>query len=600
MAISKRLWFGAAVATAVVGTVVGVRRCDPIPIEPPTDFSYAVHLKPRVFVMHAPLVPAPSKTLRITIAPDIDAPAMVQRAVAQLRTSPADAPSETECPAGAANTFVCEIQLDASEGERIYSGFVELASGERIASRGQYRFTVASTLAANTKVAVRVPVQAVSAVSAAYRIDTALVREDAASYTSTQFLEDAHAGIFQGILADPTYRWRDVHLGFWLYTRPGMVSSYYSGLDTRCGKNPWPGDANLPSALGDIEVVGVLHRRTTASDGIEGTNAAPASVAFRDCAGTTVRTPRIGSFSASGGLAESPGILKHEFGHAAFGLGDEYREDEASRNVVPATVAVLPTSGCCCRNDGGVGVGVGTTPRPGAVTPGGGTVGGGETPGGPGGPVVDTKTCMTSSGQLQASPALGTEQLPSCTGFTFPASCGIGPDGGCPSLRGECVRSSSWLSLNAPADARPRPNVFESQVACEKGKISAADHPAIENAAASLGTCRQLCGPGNATCPCEPSAEYWIVDIDPSVPVVRNDAMGRMTSALERHGGTCQWCVETTLCVRWHRARGDTPEAAWSTCSAPPKNATGFEALWRALVEWIGRIIAAILNLFRF
>ena len=135
--------------------------------------------------------------------------------------------------------------------------------------------------------------------------------------------------------------------------------------------------------------------------------------------------------------------------------------------------------------------------RRGGVTPGGGTVGGGGIPGGPGGPLVDTKTCMTSSGQLQASPALGTEQLPSCTDFTFPQSCGIGPDGGCPSLRGDCVRASAWLSANAPADAKPRPNVFESLVACEKGKLSAADHPAIENAAASLGTCRQLCGPGD-------------------------------------------------------------------------------------------------------
>ena len=49
-----------------------------------------------------------------------------------------------------------------------------------------------------------------------------------------------------------------------------MVSSYYSGLDTRCGKNPWPGDANLPGDLGDIEVVGVLHRRTTTERGHRG------------------------------------------------------------------------------------------------------------------------------------------------------------------------------------------------------------------------------------------------------------------------------------------------------------------------------------------
>ena len=590
----------AVAATTAVGLVLGVRQCDPIRIEPPTDFSYAEHLKPRVFVMHEPLVPAPSSVLRITIAPEIDAPATVKRAVAQLRTSPVASPTETECAGSAANTFVCEITLDSSEGERIYSGFVETASGERIASRGQYRFTVASALAANIVVPVRVPVQAVGAVPEAYRVDTALVKEDAAGFTQSQFFTDAHAGIFQGILADPTYRWRDVHLGFWLYTRPGMVSSYYSGLDTRCGKNPWPGDANLPSALAGIEVVGVLHRRTATSEGIEGANTAPASVGFRDCAGATVRTPRIGSFSATGGLAESPGILKHEFGHAAFGLGDEYREDEASRNVVPASVSLQPAASCCCRNGGGTGV----VPIPGG---GGATVGGtadGGAAGGPRGTGLNVvMTCLTSSGKTgpfaasgEPAPCVDDAQNP----FNFPATCGIGPDGGCPKLRGDCVQAAAWLGMDPPADARPRPNVFKSQVECEKGKLSAADHPAIENATASLGTCRQLCGPGIGACPCEASAENWIVDIDPSVPVVRNDAMGRMTSALERHGGTCQWCVETALCVRWHRARGDTPEAAWSTCSAPPKGATGFEALWRALVEWVRQIIAAILNVFRF
>ena len=367
MALGKRFWFGAAVATAVVGTAIGVRRCDPIPIEPPTDFSYAVHLTPRVFVMHEPLVPAPSKVLHITIAPDIDAPANIKRAVAQLRVTPNAMASETQCAPGAGNTFVCEITLDASEGERIYSGFVELASGERVASRGQYRFTVASELPANAMLPVRVPVQPVSAVPDAYRVDVALVREDVASFTQTQFLADAHAGVFQGILADPTYRSRDVHLGFWLYTRPGMVSSYYSGLDTRCGKNPWPADTSLPSALAAIEVVGVLHRRTATSEGIEGANTAPASVGFRDCAGTTVRTPRIESFSATGGLAESPGILKHEFGHAAFGLGDEYREDQSTRNVVQAPLPIQPQPGCCCSDAGG---GVVTVPDPGGGNPG--------------------------------------------------------------------------------------------------------------------------------------------------------------------------------------------------------------------------------------
>lgn len=597
----RRAWTLAAVATTAVVAILGVRRCDPLPLQPSADFSYAVHVRPRVFVMHAPLVPPPSSTLRVTLAPDVDSGVTVTRAVAQFRMAASSGIAETQCTAGTGATFICDIALDATEGERIYSGYIELASGERIASRGEYRFTVATTLPADQLLAVRVPVQPLSAVTESYRVDTALVRDETvAAFTSAQFLADAHAGIFDGVLADPTYRWRDLHLGFWVYPRAGTVSSYYSGLDTRCGKNPWPGDAVLPAALGPVEVVGVLHRRTTTDNGIEGSNAAPASVTFRDCAGRTVRTPHIGSFSASGGLAQSPGIFKHEFGHAAFGLGDEYREDQATRDVNPAAVT-MAAAGCCCRNDSGGGSGGGGI----VIVPGGGTTGGGTGGGGGGGgsvgpPTVATMTCLVSTGQRQTSPALGTAQLPSCSGFSFPAACGIGPDGGCPSVRGDCVQLSAWLGGNAPTSAQPRPNVFASQSECEASRQSAADHPAIESAAASLGICRRLCEPGGAPCPCEASATYWFVDIDPSSPSARDDAMGRMMVALERHGGTCQWCVETALCVRWHRARGDSPEQAWTSCASPPKNATMLEALWRALLAWLRQLIAGILNIFVF
>ena len=112
--------------------------------------------------------------------------------------------------------------------------------------------------------------------------------------------------------------------------------------------------------------------------------------------------------------------------------------------------------------------------------------------------------------------------------------------------------------------------------------------------AASLGACRQLCGPTIAACPCEPGTEYWIVDIDPSVSTVRTDAMANVTAALEWHGGTCLWCVETTLCVRWQRSLNDSAETAWSKCSAPPKEATRWEAALSALAEWLNTLIQRI------
>jgi len=70
--------------------------------------------------------------------------------------------------------------------------------------------------------------------------------------------------------------------------------------------------------------------------------------------------------------------------------------------------------------------------------------------------------------------------------------------------------------------------------------------------------------------------------------------MAAVANPASLHGGTCIWCVETTLCVRWQRALGDSPQKAWDTCQAPPKSATGFERAWQALVAWIAQILTSI------
>ena len=59
----------------------------------------------------------------------------------------------------------------------------------------------------------------------------------------------------------------------------------------------------------------------------------------------------------------------------------------------------------------------------------------------------------------------------------------------------------------------------------------------------------------------------------------------------ERHGGTCAWCVETSLCVRWQRALGNSVDSAHSYCDAPPLNAAEAErqsvTLAAAILAWV-------------
>jgi hypothetical protein len=84
---------------------------------------------------------------------------------------------------------------------------------------------------------------------------------------------------------------------------------------------------------------------------------------FRDCAGNAARRTGLRTFSVSTGIGQSPFIAKHEFGHAAFELGDEYTEANSTRNVAPAPAPGPTDSNCCCSipDDGtGIGTGIGT------------------------------------------------------------------------------------------------------------------------------------------------------------------------------------------------------------------------------------------------
>jgi hypothetical protein len=566
-------------------------RCD-LPVTAFTSFSYIPHQRPRVFVSHHPIRALPGQSVTIRLAPDLRAEdGAVSRAVAGLRRGSGAAREEQTCSSQTDGTFTCAFTLPAGDADFIYDGHLELASGTRVNARASYLFTATSAFGSNRLITLREPVVEVRDLQPSYRVDTAWVRDPMRSatgadqYAENQFSADIETSVYNGILHDTVYRWRDDQLGFYLYSDPGFTSSYYSGFDTRCGQNPWPSETAFRSALNNMETVGVLHRYSGIS-GLEGTVAStppPTATTFRDCAGFAVKQPGLHTFSVTGGATQTAGIAKHEFGHAAFSLGDEYTESDATRNVPAAPTSPLTDTSCCCGSGSGSG---GTTPGGGTTVPGGGVV---VVPGGGG-----SVQCIRPGGGLGPGGFGGTVSVPTCTTpSSLPMWCGATPQGGCPKLSLDCVQLRMWLGQTPPASFdTARPNVFTSQAACEDGRARALVHPGVEDRDRSLGECRELCGPTTSPCPCG-QPEAWIVNTNPQVApspgMTRPDSMASVTA--ERHGGTCAWCVETSLCVRWQRARGDTVEASWNHCNAPPENAAELErqsvTLARAIIEWI-------------
>jgi hypothetical protein len=186
--------------------------------------------------------------------------------------------------------------------------------------------------------------------------------------------------------------------------------------------------------------------------------------------------------------------------------------------------------------------------------------------------------------------------LPTCsatnTGF-LGANCGARPEGGCPLLAGLCVSQTAWLGSAPPVVSTGRPNVFRNEQICTESVAQARTHPGVEDPARSIGTCRELCGLNTAPCPCSGEDQAWIVDNNPlTAPTNPRDAMASVSAAGERHGGTCAWCVETSLCVRWQRALGDDSQKAWETCQAP--------GLVQALASAVGQIIDSLSRLIVF
>ncbi len=544
-----------------------------------TVFDYATHDTPRVSVLHVPVYPDVGDTVTFNATAEAAADASLTTIGVQRLNGNGTVIEELDCSVSGPEA-VCQFAAD-QELDVFYRAYVTDDRKRRRYSPGTYRFRYGHAEADDlARLPLRVPQIPNSNLDEDYRIDVLLVRDpsEPGQYAADTFFDDLTTFVNEGVLGDPVYRWRDNQIGFFLTNRPGRTASFYDGVTTACGQDPWLGADDIPEA-GGMEVIGVLHRRSSQGQG----SVLDPGVDFRDCAGFYQSDADVGTFSVRTGTAGSPVIGKHEFGHAAFGLGDEYFETDATRRV-QADLAQANVAECCCQCD-----------TPGIVT----VDGGGDLQGDASGAQAECNI-VTGIACFGNALAFGSGSLESCADFSLESSlaCWREPQDRCPPLTSTCVRETAWLGNLPPpsyVDEQTgetkiidpkRHNVFPTEDACEAARVSAEQHPGVENEDLRLAACRQLCGPEiDVACPCGTIAA-WITDaIAEPVSAPHDDAMAGVTTPLPLHGGTCAWCVETSLCVRWQSAHADDfdPVEIWKACSNPPKWTRHFNNL----VEYI-------------
>ncbi|MDX1502173.1 MAG: hypothetical protein R3325_07405 [Thermoanaerobaculia bacterium] len=507
---------------------------------PPPAFDYDARTAPRIWVKHSPLNPSPGQEIVFTAVAEPGGAAIDEITVQAL------------LPGGrgdqACGFTPCVLRATpGGAGLGLYSARLRLAGGATRAT-GSYLFHVGQP-AGDQPVALRVPFDLLEGDQVR---DVLLVAHDA-SYPGGHLAlrPDAEDLLYDGLLADPAYRWRDRQLGFWLARYEGATSDYDSGLATRCGQEPWLGQpaataAAAASAAAFADVLAVIHRQD-----------------FRDCAGLGVVTAGAGTKRNLSADGRDPRVFHHELGHAFAGLSDEYNEDTASRTARGGGAPDPLTCDCCDPDGGGTPVVV-DVPGGGGLADDGGAAGGvttGDTvptvSGGTtaGGGLVDGGTDGIGVG----GPGLG-ECLPSqppCAGFVKPAHCYPAPPA-CPPLGSACAH----------------PNIFPDQASCAAAAVEIAAHPGVENPQPAA-DCRLLCSNAPDTdtpCPCttDPAIEWWILDRrHPVGASLDDDVMGLLTHPVEHHGPACQRCLETTFCLDWELARGRTRAQAEAHCLDP-------------------------------
>lgn len=534
-----------------------------------SPFDYSIHQTPRVFAYHLPIhaspLTQPDPGVHVYVEPDLGPNLIVQEVEVWFRRTQEADETRQECdPVDGPPVTRWRCAFEPAQGlqRASYRARVLVSDGHWVETARSYQTQTGTPSGDPTVFPLRVPLPRPGyQIDETNRIDVLLVWDSAAKsgnpefyYNSRHFFRDVQKAIYEDVLSDPVYRWRDSQIAFWTYTRTGMTRGYYSPRNTRCGQNPWLGE--WPAELDFAEVVGVVHLR-------EEGRAPPGTDPKRDCAGRAVPRPDVGTFSARGDLRL---VLKHELSHAAFGVGDEYDETDAEATV-PGEVFPAQRPDCCCLlpaedSTGTSGGGTGTTTT--------------ETT------VIDLDLglgsnlrvkCVSEEGTTvtEVSSLVSPDGLLPCEDFDFGEDCSVSgalPEL-CPPKGVSCVLESAFLGGEVPGDIA-RYNRFGSPEECEEARGKALAHPGVESAADGLGECNPICGTaGTIPCSCAPSAKAWHVDLDPTFSSAIDDLMAQLPDTPSFLGSTCAWCVETSLCVRWQRALGDSPGAAWAHCESP-------------------------------
>ncbi len=336
----------AAGSATLLAAVLATLGCSP---QSPPEFP-SVHQGARVFVSHTPIWPQADDPVRILArAEPVDAgPGSLK--VRAFTSSNAQPILTRECRFETPSAEVdCELAFDQPAVENIvYEAEMDFDSGETVRS-GLFTYdTRPGSIVDDRLHVLRAPFHRRAA---AFKV--VLIRACGArlpqqttgidchtQYGDAAFLDDVETAINDQVHRDPALRWRSQQLAWHVYSRAGQVASVDSGLTARCGGDPWPSerqDVRLPELVRDADVIGSVHRQGGGDE------------SFRDCAARHVAAPDIATFSASG---FSPQIFQHEFGHALFGLGDEYPEDASTRAFPEGQTPGPDLCTCCNFNDG--------------------------------------------------------------------------------------------------------------------------------------------------------------------------------------------------------------------------------------------------------
>ncbi|MCP3961479.1 MAG: hypothetical protein GY719_26845 [bacterium] len=462
------------------------------------EFDYRRHQPPRVSVTHSPLVQGLGLPVELVARAEVAEGSDVAEVRITL-TLPGRSATERVCE----GTAECRMTVitGARQGLAVYRASVLDSEGRRGETGAAYTFWVGDPEAA-VPLPLRVALDG-DRDNRARRVDVLLVRDSDSYASDVQLWQDAERLIYRGLLADPTYRWRDHQLGFYYTFRPGITRDYHSGLQVRCGQDPWLTDPEREAAEDAAEfadVVAVLHRNP----------------GYRDCSGLGAGAGGQTRFSADGA---SPEVFHHEFGHAFAGLSDEYFESTEDRRSRSDDAPASPWA-CICCDDG--------TDTPGDVGP-------------PGGGIDPDPIDACHPDQ------------PPCS-ETLPLECHTA-DPFCPPLGSTCAHSNVFPSRDdceaAAVAAAAHPGVEVAAAAEDCRRLC------------GPGNCPCL-PPGDPTeiwildrREPPPAGSFLSDDL-----MGRHD----LNTPRERHGPACQRCTEATFCRYWELGRGRTPVEADAHC----------------------------------